>query len=244
MVSMPSQNTLDLAKQGDAEAIATILTYHLTQRYNTAASVLRLGNYLSILMEASCSTDQATMVPIVRDIIQSLGVEGISIIEVSARRFGDREVLWSQTIEIPTESTPPSLAMTPDPSISANLTDPSLTVESPVQSNISPDTSGEQPQTSPDEWDITIQNLIQRPEMLALITFALILVLWDTYSEWLAEVDPGQPLSGVKLARRLGVNSSTISRYKLRPNFSQWSQDLDPDGIAWSYDGKFFVPHA
>jgi hypothetical protein len=183
------------------------------------------------------------MVPIVRDIIQSLGVEGISIIEVSARRFGDREVLWSQTIEIPTESTPPSLAMTPDPSISANLTDPSLTVESPVQSNISPDTSGEPPQTSPDEWDITIQNLIQRPEMLALITFALILVLWDTYSEWLAEVDPGQPLSGVKLARRLGVNSSTISRYKLRPNFSQWSQDLDPDGIAWSYDGKFFVPH-
>ncbi|WP_445925358.1 hypothetical protein [Leptodesmis sp.] len=65
---MPSPNTLDLAKQGDPEAIATILTYHLTQRYNMTASVIRLGNYLSVLVEAAFPPDQDTMVGLVQEL--------------------------------------------------------------------------------------------------------------------------------------------------------------------------------
>ena len=52
------------------------------------------------------------------------------------------------------------------------------------------------------------------------------------------------PLPQSKLARRLGVNKSQISRRKSQPRFEEWNQGLDPDAIAWKYDDekKLFVP--
>lgn len=46
------------------------------------------------------------------------------------------------------------------------------------------------------------------------------------------------------LARRLGVSTSSISRMQSKPNFSEWSQQKDPEGIAWakSPDTKLFYP--
>jgi CRISPR/Cas system CMR-associated protein Cmr5 small subunit len=42
-------------------------------------------------------------------------------------------------------------------------------------------------------------------------------------------------LSGVDLAKRLGVNPGTLSRNRAKPNFTQWSQDKDPEQWAWQY---------
>lgn len=52
------------------------------------------------------------------------------------------------------------------------------------------------------------------------------------------------PMTQAALARRLGVNTSSISRMQSKPNFSEWSQQKDPDGIAWvrSKDTKLFYP--
>lgn len=46
------------------------------------------------------------------------------------------------------------------------------------------------------------------------------------------------------LAKRLNVKDYTISRRKSNKDFPQWSQELDPDGIAWEYvaKDKTFVP--
>lgn len=44
-------------------------------------------------------------------------------------------------------------------------------------------------------------------------------------------------LTGIQLATRLNINSSILSRRRSRPDFSQWSQKLDPDRIAWTYIG-------
>jgi len=46
-----------------------------------------------------------------------------------------------------------------------------------------------------------------------------------------------------ELAKRLKVKDYKISRRKSDPNFSQWTQTLDPDGIAWEYSplDKMFV---
>lgn len=279
---MPSPNTLDLAKQGDPEAIATILTYHLTQRYNMTASAIRLGNYLSVLVEASFAPNKNQMVRLVQDIVQSLAIQAITIIEISARQIGDREVLWSQTIELlsdhhptamndetsaptPTSSDLPAIETTPTETTIADAT-PSDIVPSPLASEAvaSPATipqpaqpemsvpsnhqtpsvaiASAPPEPQQDEWQEILNKLMERPEMLAIVTFALVVACWNTYIEWMTEADPAQSLSGNKLARRLGVNYSTLSRYKYRPNFSTWSQDLDPDGIAWSYENNQFIP--
>lgn len=224
------QNTLELAKQGDPAAIAVILTYYLSQRFNTTASAIRLGNYLSVLIDADFATDQGMLVNLILNILRDLRINGITILEISARQIGDREVQWSQTIEI--EDSPTQNPMTTDLSHSDLLEH-----DSPAAPT-SPDRSSDH------EWNSTLNTVLQRPEMVALLAFAIILVLWDAYLEWMEEVDSTQTLTGTKLARRLGVSASTLSRVKERANFSQWSKDLDPDGIAWSYENKVFVPRA
>lgn len=47
-----------------------------------------------------------------------------------------------------------------------------------------------------------------------------------------------------ELAKRLDVHSSTVGKRKSDPDFSQWSQSRDPEGVAWAYspDTKEFLP--
>ncbi|PSF33177.1 hypothetical protein C7H19_20445 [Aphanothece hegewaldii CCALA 016] len=47
-----------------------------------------------------------------------------------------------------------------------------------------------------------------------------------------------------ELAKRLDTNSSTVGRRKSEPDFAQWSQSRDPEGIAWKYvrRTRTFVP--
>ena len=53
-----------------------------------------------------------------------------------------------------------------------------------------------------------------------------------------------QALIQAELAKRLDVHSSTIGKRKSDPDFAQWSQSKDPDGIAWEYspETKEFLP--
>jgi hypothetical protein len=46
---------------------------------------------------------------------------------------------------------------------------------------------------------------------------------------------PIEPHSGTELSRRLGVSKSTISLYKKRADFPEWSREQDPQGVAWIY---------
>lgn len=52
------------------------------------------------------------------------------------------------------------------------------------------------------------------------------------------------PIIQAELAKRLEVHSSTVGKRKSDPDFSQWSQSKDPEGIAWEYspDTKEFLP--
>ena len=45
-------------------------------------------------------------------------------------------------------------------------------------------------------------------------------------------------LSGADLAKRLGVNPTTLSKNRAKPNFAQWSQGKDPEQRAWQYVSK------
>jgi hypothetical protein len=251
---MSLQNTLELAKQGDPGAIATILSYHLTQRYNITASVIRLGDYLSVLLEAEISPDPALVSALIHSIIEDLSIHTVNLVEISARKISDRNALWSQTIELnrtplatmhdqitlisPTASAPAS------DSVESQTLASTASASTASASTASASTASASPIADDDDWSSTFQKLFQRPEMLGLIAFALMLVLWEAYTTVPDDTNPAQPISGNRLARRLGVHSSTISRYKTRPNFPAWSQDLDPDNIAWHFDGKAFIPTA
>ena len=53
-----------------------------------------------------------------------------------------------------------------------------------------------------------------------------------------------KPMIQGDLAKRLDVHSSTVGKRKNDPDFSDWSQSKDPDGIAWKYSRKrrMYVP--
>lgn len=58
------------------------------------------------------------------------------------------------------------------------------------------------------------------------------------------EQKASQSLIQAELAKRLDVHSSTIGKRKSDPDFSEWSQSRDPEGIPWEYspDTKEFLP--
>ncbi|MEO1149030.1 MAG: hypothetical protein AAFY26_26030, partial [Cyanobacteria bacterium J06638_22] len=92
--------------------------------------------------------------------------------------------------------------------------------------------SGDEPEVS---------RLLQRPEAVVLLFLLVLATLWDLYLD-LADGDQSGSLSGARLAARLAVNPSTVSRRKNQDEFSTWSQSLDPDGIAWVYQNGRFMP--
>jgi hypothetical protein len=49
------------------------------------------------------------------------------------------------------------------------------------------------------------------------------------------EPKDGQSLIQAELAKRLDVHSSTVGKRKSDPDFTEWSQSRDPEGIAWAY---------
>lgn len=51
-----------------------------------------------------------------------------------------------------------------------------------------------------------------------------------------SSIDAGQSLIQAELAKRLDLNSSTVGRRKSEPDFEEWSQSKDPEGVAWQYE--------
>lgn len=85
-------------------------------------------------------------------------------------------------------------------------------------------------------------NLLKRPEAVVFVLIAALFVIWDTYLSLLDEVD-STSLSSRQLAQRLGTTPKILRLRKRQPNFSEWTQQLDPDGIAWEYaSAGVYVP--
>lgn len=77
-------------------------------------------------------------------------------------------------------------------------------------------------------------NLLNRPESVIFVLIATLFVLWETYLSLLDESGSAS-LSSRQLAQRLGTTQKMIRRRKSQPEFSEWTQQLDPEGIAWGY---------
>ena len=132
---------------------------------------------------------------------------------------------------------PPGMEASADPTaLEADIVsegrEPNLAIAPPAEMAPSPNT------------DASLQSrltALQRPEAVILILFLVVVTFWELYLD-LAAADESTSLSGARLASRLAVSPSTISRRKLQDDFSEWSQSLDPEGIAWFYENGRFWP--
>jgi hypothetical protein len=100
---MTQSNLLELAQQGDPQAIAALMNQSLQPRGMTA-TVERAGDRLSVLLEADQVPNRQTLTAFVHRGISNLGIESIRSVKVLGQQTGTNLPVWTQdlTLELPT----------------------------------------------------------------------------------------------------------------------------------------------
>lgn len=87
--------------------------------------------------------------------------------------------------------------------------------------------------------DHSVQVSTSKQPNPANLSDSLSITLDDSKAEDLVEEETVHaPLTQAALAKRLGVSTSSISRMQSKPNFPEWSQQKDPEGVAWARSPK------
>jgi hypothetical protein len=107
---MTQQNLLELAKQGDPQAIAALMNRSL-QPKGIVATVERQGDRLQVLLEATQLPNREAMTLFVQKGIVSLGIP-IRSIDIQGRQTGSDQPVWQQQVNL-TESAATALMATP-----------------------------------------------------------------------------------------------------------------------------------
>lgn len=96
-------NLLELAKQGNAQAIATLMNRQLQPKGITVKAALKDG-CLQIMLESAQVPNQQALVEFIRKGITSLGAESIKSVKIYGRKTGGEFPSWSQEIELGTQA--------------------------------------------------------------------------------------------------------------------------------------------
>lgn len=103
---MARRHFLQLAQEGDAQAIATLINRNLQPKGIFAIVKYELG-YLQICLEAEQVPRRAVMMNFIREGVKRLNVEGLRLVRVYGRRKGKSVFGWHESFT--PEGTPPSL---------------------------------------------------------------------------------------------------------------------------------------
>ncbi|MEG4505187.1 hypothetical protein QUA81_15350 [Microcoleus sp. F6_B4] len=102
---MTQPNILELAKQGDAKAIALLLNRQLQAKGITAAASLKDG-CLQVMLESAEAPSQQVLAPWVSKSIAGLGAASIEKVKVYGRQTGAKVPAWSQEFEVAGQKLP------------------------------------------------------------------------------------------------------------------------------------------
>ena len=96
---MTQAELLEQAKQGDADAIATLINQTL-QPKGIAATVERQGTDLEVMLEAKGPIDRVAAVKFMRAGLMGLGLQGIDTVQLGAQRLGATFPDWMEGIAL------------------------------------------------------------------------------------------------------------------------------------------------
>lgn len=92
---MTQSNLIELAKQGDPQAIANLMNRTL-QPKGISATVDRMGDRLQIYLAGEHPPNRESLMTFIQNGINNLGLETIDTIEVIGQQTGQAAPLWSQ----------------------------------------------------------------------------------------------------------------------------------------------------
>jgi len=125
---MEKPNILELAKQGNPQAIAALLNRQLQPKGITVQADLQ-DACLQVVLEAEQVPNQRVLVDSIRKGVTGLGATSIERVKISGRQTGDELSAWSQEFELITQVKTPSIA--PEV-VSPSPTNPSVTAPRPT----------------------------------------------------------------------------------------------------------------
>ncbi|MDF5710789.1 MAG: hypothetical protein PUP90_24735 [Nostoc sp. S4] len=91
---MTQPNLLELAKQGDAQAIASIINYFL-QPKGITAKVLFKDGCLQIMLESSQVPEQESSVTLIRKLIIKLNISFIKSVKIYGKKLAQSSAAWT-----------------------------------------------------------------------------------------------------------------------------------------------------
>lgn len=98
---MNTQNTLELARQGNTEAITTLMNKAL-QPKGITVQVNNVDENMTIIAESTETPDQAFLVNYVRQSIEKLNIPTVKRIYIRGQKVGSASPVWRQTINLQT----------------------------------------------------------------------------------------------------------------------------------------------
>ncbi|MCC5643166.1 hypothetical protein LC607_09475 [Nostoc sp. CHAB 5824] len=96
---MTQPNILKLAKQGDVQAIASLMNRHL-QPKGITAKVAFQDACLEVMLESAEVPNQQTLVAFIRKGLTALGATSIEIVKVSGQQTGKEFPAWSKEFDL------------------------------------------------------------------------------------------------------------------------------------------------
>ncbi|NES20847.1 MAG: hypothetical protein F6K41_18415 [Symploca sp. SIO3E6] len=99
---MAQSNILELAKQGDPNAIATLLNRSL-QAQGITAKVKLKGDCLRVMLEGTQMLNQQKMAQFVHQGMLKLGAESIKTVKIYGKQAGQDFPLWNQELDLATK---------------------------------------------------------------------------------------------------------------------------------------------
>lgn len=104
---MIQDNLLELAKQGDVQAIASLMNRSLQPKGITAKVALKEA-CLQVMLESAQVPNQQALIEFVRKGIKGLGVISIERVKVYGRQTGEEFPAWNQEFEVGEQNIPVS----------------------------------------------------------------------------------------------------------------------------------------
>lgn len=106
---MSQPKLLDLAKQGDTNAISTLINRNLNSKGITA-KVSQSDNCLRVMLEAQTVPTQANLVNYIQNGVGKLGLSQIDTLQIFGRQTGDDVPAWSQSVNLHERVVEPSVS--------------------------------------------------------------------------------------------------------------------------------------
>ncbi|HEY9302352.1 MAG TPA: hypothetical protein VIQ31_39520, partial [Phormidium sp.] len=102
---MAQVNLSELAKQGDAQAIATFMNRTLQPKGITAKAAIK-NDCLQIMLEAAQVPNQQVLVLLINKWMSNLGAESIKKVKIFGRQAGEEFPAWNEEFEVSAQNVP------------------------------------------------------------------------------------------------------------------------------------------